>query len=156
MVEEKLKKELEIFFESDPHWIQHSLQVFRYAQDIGKAIGADEEIVTAASILHDVGIKISLEKYGDYEPAHQEKEGPQAAKKMLERAGFPEEKIPHVLEIIGNHHSPNSLNSLEFKAVLDADLIVNIEEGNLRREPDPPFLTEQGKRLYRNLQRTNP
>ena len=39
--------------------------------------------------------------------------------------------------------------------VLDADLIVNIEEGNLPREPDPPFLTEQGRRLYRSLQKTN-
>ncbi len=156
MIEEKLEKELETFFAFDPHWIRHSLKVYQLARQIGRALGADEETVTAAALLHDVGIRISLEKYGDFEPRHQEEEGPPEAQRILERVHFPEEKIPHVLEIVGNHHSPGRLESPEFKAILDADLIVNIQEGNLPREANPPFLTVEGKRLYHDLEKTNP
>lgn len=52
--------------------------------EIGKMEELDEqtqEILETAAIVHDIGIKVCLEKYGKCTGKHQEEEGPALAEK---------------------------------------------------------------------------
>ncbi|WP_407399972.1 hypothetical protein [Treponema sp.] len=46
-------------------------------------------ITELAAYLHDIGVKVSKEKYGNSQPQHQEAEGPVVAKNLLEPLGLP-------------------------------------------------------------------
>ncbi len=92
------------------------------------ASGADEEVITACALLHDVGIKTSEAELGYNDGKTQEKYGPPAAETLLRRIGFPDDKIPKVREIIGNHHSPSRFDYMELKILKEADQIVNKRE----------------------------
>ena len=66
---------------------------------------SDMEILIAAALLHDIGIKVSEEKHGYNTWQTQEEYGPQVAEDLLRSIGFPLSKIEIVKNIIGNHHS---------------------------------------------------
>ena len=63
-------------------------------------------------------------------------------------------------DIIGHHHSPRREETINFKVIYDADLIVNLEEKQ-KESPSPPehlvkiieksFLTKSGQELARNV-----
>ena len=72
----------------------------------------------------------------------------------------PEELIDEVGAIIGHHHHPRQEETVNFKVVYDADLIVNLEEQQKeapveRRDVvsciDRDFLTDGGRELARNV-----
>ena len=51
----------------DPKRIQHFIKVHSFSQLIGEKEGLDAHtlfVLEAASILHDIGIRVSEEKYG--------------------------------------------------------------------------------------------
>lgn len=50
-------------------------------------------ITEIAAYLHDIGVKISKEKYGNSQPQHQEAEGPIIAKDMLSKYDLPAEDV---------------------------------------------------------------
>ena len=62
-----------------PGRIQHFLKVHSFAKTIAVSEHLDEKtlfITEAAAIVHDIGIRLCLEKYGDGNGKLQEKEGP--------------------------------------------------------------------------------
>jgi HD superfamily phosphodiesterase len=120
-----VKKLLE-FFDEDFRRIEHALSVLKHAERIaeGKS-GWDYEVLIAASLLHDVGIKPSEEKHGYNDGPTQEKYGPAEAEKLLRAISFPDDKIKKVCEIIGNHHSKSRFDYPELAILKEADAIVN-------------------------------
>ncbi|WP_028316126.1 HD domain-containing protein [Desulfatibacillum aliphaticivorans] len=127
----KIAKLLTDFFEEDFRRINHALEVLKYAEKaMGKYEDADEEIVIASALLHDVGIKPSEAKLGYNNGKTQEDFGPPAAKELLGRIDFPADKTQKVCEIIGNHHSRSRYDYVELKILKEADLIVNRMEGD--------------------------
>jgi HD superfamily phosphodiesterase len=116
-------------FGSDSRRIEHALEVFIEAECRRRAMPDpeiyDAEIVTAVALLHDVGIKPSEEKYGYNNGRTQEELGPPIAERLLTGIAFPQEKIPVVCEIIGNHHSPSRYDYPELELLKIADRIVN-------------------------------
>lgn len=63
----------------EPQRIQHFLKAFAFAASIGAAEGLDnemQEILESAAIVHDIGIRPSLEKYGSSAGRYQQQEGP--------------------------------------------------------------------------------
>lgn len=124
----QLIREMENYFGKDQRRINHAKKVLRYAEEMLDREGGDPEVVTAAAILHDIGIHAAEKKYGSNAGKYQEIEGPPIAKKILQKIDFPPGKIDEVLQIIACHHSPGVVRTQNFKILYDADCRVNREE----------------------------
>jgi HD superfamily phosphodiesterase len=90
----------------------------------------DDEIVIAAALLHDIGIKQSEAELGYNNGITQEKYGPPIAEDLLTKIEFPAQKTETVCNIIGNHHSKSRYDYPELEVLKKADRIVNINENN--------------------------
>jgi putative nucleotidyltransferase with HDIG domain len=127
----KIAKQLIDYFGTDFRRISHALEVLKYSEKLMEtAEGFDCDVVIAAALLHDVGIKPSEERFGYNNGKTQEELGPPVAEELLQRAGFPQDKIGKVCEIIGNHHSRPRFDYVELKILKEADGIVNKQEGD--------------------------
>jgi len=128
LLKDKLIKELEAYFGNDLKRINHAKKVLDYAEELLRKEGGDWHIVVPAAILHDLGIKIAEQKYGSSAGHLQEKEGPYEASKILLKLGFKREEVEEIYQIIGHHHSPGKVKSLNFDIILDADWLVNLKD----------------------------
>lgn len=114
------------FFGTDARRIEHALLVLHHSLNLCREqTNIDRDIIIAAALLHDVGIKPAEAAHGYNTGKLQEKYGPDEAEKILRSVAFPQEKIAVVREIIGNHHSPSRLDYPELDVLKAADLIVN-------------------------------
>ena len=96
----KLIEKMMEYYAGDPKRVQHFLKVYEFAKLIGESESLDTEtmhILRTAAIVHDIGIKISEEKYGSSNGKYQEKEGPAVAEPMLLALGYDEAVIDRVL-----------------------------------------------------------
>ncbi len=155
---ETVHGEMERFFGGDTRRIEHAREVAGHALRIQAREGGDRDIVTMASLLHDVGIKPAEDRYGSNAGHLQEKLGPPIAGEILEKLGVAEEKIVAVKELIAHHHTPGRITTKEFACLWDADFIVNLGEvaagmgeGKIRLLIDGKLLTEEGKRIARGI-----
>ncbi|MBR6789887.1 MAG: HD domain-containing protein [Oscillospiraceae bacterium] len=136
-----------------PARISHFMKVWGYARTIGQLENLDRRtqlILELAALTHDIGIINSLEKYGDCSGEHQQLEGPPVAEEMLSALGYPKEIVARVCWLIAHHHIYGEMVSPDYQILIEADLLVNFEEGNLSAE-NGLFRTETGKALYRNM-----
>jgi HD superfamily phosphodiesterase len=154
----KLLLFLEGYFGKDVKRIEHAKNVLMYSEKILKEERGNWHIVVPASILHDIGIKTSEEKYGSSSSHYQEIEGPPIAHDVLVKLGFKKKDIDEICDIIGNHHSPGKIKTNNFYILNDSDWLVNINEEadkkdkeKLRRLIDKYFLTKKGKEIAENL-----
>ena len=139
--------------------VNHFLKVFAFAKTIGEGEGFPEktqEILETAAIVHDIGIKPSLKKYGSAAGEYQEKEGPAVAKEMLENLSYSEHLIDRVCYLVGHHHTYSDVDGDDYQALIEADFLVNIFEGQMERPEIETveqniFRTETGKKLLRLL-----
>ena len=147
--------EMKRYFKQDFKRIGHATKVARYAERIANKEG-DLAVVLCAAYLHDIGIKEAERKHHSTAARYQEEEGPPVAREMLERLGADEELVEEVCDIVAHHHHPRDEETANFKAVYDADLIVNMEEKQETSPTDPEklsawidkaFLTPSGREL---------
>jgi hypothetical protein len=152
-------REMVFFFGNEKKYVPHALKVFAWAQALAgleKLGGQETETLLYAAILHDTGIKIAREKYGSCSDRRQEEEGPPAAAEILSRLGIGESVIDRARFLIAHHHSPEASEDLDFRILLEADYLVNLEEGNLPLSMKEEILqkhfrTGSGKTLLRTL-----
>ncbi len=119
--------------EGDRKRVNHFLKVTAYARTIGELEGMEGEqleLLTAAALTHDIGIKVSEEKYGDSSGAHQQVEGPPIAEKMLTALQYPRPFIERVCWLIAHHHTYTDVIGLDYQILIEADFLVNLDEGN--------------------------
>lgn len=156
MLNEKLMMEMAKFDCGDPKRIQHFTKVYEYAHLIGTLENIDREtlkILDIASIMHDIGIRPSEEKYGRCDGRLQEREGPAYAREMMK--SLPEitfDEAERVCFLIGHHHTYAGVDGLDWQILLEADFIVNAYEDGLSKESiktfrDRVFRTETGTKL---------
>ncbi len=146
-----------VYFTGDPSRIQHFLKVYEFSLMIGVEEGLSEkemEILGAAALVHDIGIKPAEEKYGSSEGRLQEQEGPAEAEKMLAAVGYPQEVITRVSYLVGHHHTYTQIDGADYQILVEADFLVNLYEGELSRKTiynayRKIFRTESGRRLCR-------
>ena len=145
-------------FGDDGKRIDHAINVTKYAKLLLREEAGNEEVVIAAAVLHDIGIHEAERKYGSTSGPHQEKEGPPIARSIMEKLGIKEGIIEDVCNIIGNHHSPGKIDTLNFKILYDADWLVNLsdeyefqDKEKLSRIIDKIFLTDSGKKIARKI-----
>lgn len=116
--------------------VNHFLKVYAFAKTIGEgeAFPAKvQEILETAAIVHDIGIKPSLEKYHSAAGEHQEKEGPAPAKAMLTALGYPPAVTDRVCYLVGHHHTYSGIDGSDYQALVEADFLVNIYESEMKR-----------------------
>ena len=142
-----------------PGRIQHFLKVHSFAKTIAVSEHLDEKtlfITETAAIVHDIGIRLCLEKYGDGNGKLQEKEGPALAEQMLSELGFEKDVIERVSFLVGHHHTYTGIDGLDYQILVEADFLVNLFEGNtdtahIRATYDNIFRTETGKKICREM-----
>jgi len=152
--------EMKRYFGTDLKRIRHAAEVAQYAEQIVKEEGGDPAVVLFSAFLHDIGIKNAELKYQSNEARYQELEEPPVAREILTRMDVKDELIQEVCDIIGHHHHPRKVETLNFKILFDADLVVNLKENQKEKSIDREKLTtlierslftETGKRLAQNL-----
>ena len=144
-----------LYNQNDVKRINHSLKVLGYAQAIQLSEELDEKskkIILYTAVLHDIGIKESERKYNSSAWNYQEIEGPPVAEKMLSELKVPDDIIKRICFIIGNHHSYDKINGIDFQILVEADFLVNIYENKLSSKSiesikEDYFKTESGKKL---------
>jgi HD superfamily phosphodiesterase len=158
MMYEPVRREMERFFGEDTRRVAHALEVAEHALSIQAVEGGDRNIVTMASLLHDVGIKPAEERHGSSVGHLQEKLGPPVAEEILGKLGVEATKIATVKELIAHHHTPGKITTREFACLWDADFIVNLREvapkmeaEKLRSLIEGKFMTKEGGRIAREL-----
>jgi len=123
------------YYAKDPRRVNHFLKVFSFAKSIGELEKLNEEtqdVLEVAAIMHDIGIKISEEKYNSSAGNYQEIEGPPIAREILSKFKFDEKFIDRVCFLIGNHHTYNKIDGIDYQILIEADFLVNIYEDEIK------------------------
>ena len=125
------------YYQGQPKRIQHFLKVHAYAKLIGEQEGLDKEILDileVAALTHDIGIKISVEKYNSSAGKYQEVEGPAVAQQMLEDLQYDKAKTDRVCYLIGHHHTHDQIDGIDYQILVEADFLENLAEEQSSRE----------------------
>lgn len=104
---------------------EHLLAVERIAEELGRQLGADMEVLRAAVWLHDV-VKSHAVKQPDVSDAELAAE---EARRVLEQTDFPASKTPAVCEAIRLHeglHKEENLGEGEAGILWDADKLAKL------------------------------
>lgn len=142
-----------------PQRIQHFLKVLSFAELIGQLEGLDERtlhILRTAAVVHDAGIRPSLEKYASASGQHQQTEGPPAARPMLEALGYDGGVIERVCYLIAHHHTYRDIDGPDYQILVEADFLVNLFENEMTPETAKEvrrniFRTQGGKQIFDRL-----
>ena len=160
LLKDRVAVEMKRYFGQDFKRIGHASRVARYAEQLVKEEKGDMAVVLIAAYLHDIGIKEAERKYQSTGASYQEQEGPPVARGILTKLGALPELIDEVCDIIGHHHHPRKEETINFKILYDADLIVNLDEKHKESPFDPEklsaiiiksFLTENGRKLAEKI-----
>ena len=154
-----LEGQMIAFNRGDPMRIHHLIKVHCLAQLIGHMEGLDAHtqlLTECAALVHDIGIRPALEKYGACNGPLQEKEGPAYARTMLEGLGLPGEDIDRICYLVGHHHTYTGIDGLDYQILVEADFLVNFYEDGLgadgvRTALAEIFRTKSGQKLCRTM-----
>ena len=160
LLKDRVAIEMKRYLKSDFKRIGHASRVARYADRIGRNEGGDMAVILCAAYLHDIGIHEAEKKHNSSAAKYQEELGPPIARSILEKLGPDERLIDEVCDIVGHHHHPRDEETINFKALYDADLIANIEDTHKKKPVEADwlekiikksFLTESGAREAREV-----
>lgn len=140
------------YFDGDVKRINHAIKVHGFAKSLAELEGISDEkllVLEVAAVLHDIGIKESERKYSSSAGNYQELEGPLVAWDILQEFNLNKEFLDRVSYLIGNHHTYNKIDDIDFQVLVEADFIVNIFEDCLDKEKariikDKYFKTSNG------------
>lgn len=144
---------------TDTRRINHALKVLGVARCIAQLEELSEkqvQILEAAAVLHDIGIRYCEDNFGKCTGSMQEQYGPKIAEEILIRLGMDEPFTERVLYLIAHHHTYSSISGKDYQILIEADFLVNYDEGDLSKKAfgaafDKYFKTDTGKRLAKKM-----
>lgn len=147
------------YYGTDIKRINHFLKVFSFAKTIGEAENLDEKslnMLEITAIVHDIGIKVSEQKYNSSAGKYQELEGPQQAQILLKNLGADQQLIDDVCYIVAHHHTYSNIDTVEYQILVEADFLVNLFEDGVSEKAvsvanDKIFRTKTGKKLLKKM-----
>ncbi len=125
------------FDAGEPELIHHFLKVYEFSKLICQMENIPpglSETIGAAAVVHDIGIKVSMEKYGRSDGKLQEREGPPYAEEMLKKLGFGEGLIQRVSFLVAHHHTYTNIDGIDYQILVEADFLVNFYENQNDQE----------------------
>ena len=140
---QEIWQRLEEVFREDPSMLEHTRQVFNFAWDIAQRFELDaatQKIVHLAALLHDVGIVEAEKRFGSREGKFQHLTGPPIAREILEEIGEQPRVMERVLYLVGNHHNFDRVDGIDFQILIEADMLVNLEEEKLEKDELRSFI----------------
>ncbi len=140
---QEIWQELKEVFREDPSMLEHTRQVFNFARDIAQRLELDaatQKIVHLAALLHDVGIVEAEKRFGSREGKFQHLAGPPIAREILEKIGEQPWIRERVLYLVGNHHNFDRVDGIDFQVLIEADMLVNLEEEKLEENELRSFI----------------
>jgi HD superfamily phosphodiesterase len=154
----RVEQAMKDYFGADQRRINHALRVTGFAGEILATEPGDREVVIAAALLHDIGIREAERKYGSSAGDLQESEGPPVAREILSLLGYGEAFISEVCSIIASHHSLGEVETDNFRIIWDSDWLVNIpdevgldDEKRVREILGKVFQTKTGRIIAERL-----
>lgn len=144
LLKDRVAIEMKRYLRHDFKRVGHAIRVARYAEQIGREEGANLAVILCAAYLQDL-------KSGS-----QDTEAPSAAREILTRLGAKEALVDEVCDMIARTHKPGETDSVNLKALYDADLLAGLEEkqkehpvdaDELARIIETSFLTQSGRTL---------
>ena len=141
-----LQKNMMEYYKGDAKRIQHFTKVHSFAKIIGLGENLDEHtqfILESAALTHDIGIKISEEKYGNCNGRHQEIEGPAEAEKMLNVLDYDGEDIKRICYLISHHHTYKDIDAIDLQILIEDNATI----GAINTAFSKIFKTNTGKYL---------
>jgi HD superfamily phosphodiesterase len=124
------------YYGTDIRRINHAIKVYGFASCIARREKlSDNEIliVDIAAVLHDIGIIEAEKKYNSASGKYQEIEGPAIARNILSDEEIAVETLDRICYIIGNHHSYQKIDGVDFRIIVEADFLVNIYEDEMTK-----------------------
>lgn len=122
------------YYKGDSRRINHFLKVYSYATIIAEKENVSNDIFTIISIaayVHDIGIKIAEEKYSSTSGKLQEKLGKEPSRNLILECGFTKAIADRVSYIVAHHHTYENINGLDYQILVEADILVNIDEDEI-------------------------
>jgi len=148
LLKDRVAIEMKQYFKRDFKRIGHATKVARYAEQIVREEKGDPAVVLSAAYLHDIGIHEAEQKHQSTEPKYQEEYGPPIAREILAKLGAKPEMVEEVCDIVGHHHHPRPEETVNFKVLYDADMIVNLEENQQEAKLSPEKLATMIERNF--------
>lgn len=139
----------------------HQPRLEALTEAVGTEMEYDREVVVAAAWLHDLGVFVGNRPEDTEELARWDHVGYAClrGREVLREAGFPEEKIAAVLEVIRQHQPKDEPQTIEATILRDADILEQLGAmGILRtvskvgRDTRFPRFTDAAAALRRNLE----
>lgn len=143
LFKERVAIEMKKHFKKDFKRIGHAGRVARYAERLAKKEGGNLAVILPAAYLHDIGIREAEAQYPGEADKYHGQTGKPIAEEILSRLGAGEELIGEIVDIVTRHHQPGDMESIHFKIVYDADVIVNIEDKTKDGSLNPEWLEEK-------------
>lgn len=147
----------------DVRRINHAIKVYSFAVNIAEEESCDIDTfntIAYAAILHDIGIHEAENKHGSSAGKFQEIEGPSVAKELLKNFEITEKMKNRIFYLIGNHHTYDKIDGIDFQILVEADFLVNIYEDEINKESiksikNKIFRTKKGIELLDTLYLNN-
>lgn len=152
-----------LYSDGNLHDINHFMKVYAYAKTIGECERLDsntQAVLEAAAILHDIACPLCREKYGNTNGRHQETEGAILAEAFLRTFDCSEEFRQRVVFLVGHHHTLKNIEGMDYQILIEADYLVNADEGKLSEAAIQNtlahiFKTETGISLLKSMYKLN-
>ena len=114
------------------------------------------EILEAAALVHDIGIKPAMEQFGKCDGRLQEKLGPARAEDILKEVGFSQEVVHRVSFLVGHHHTYTNIDGMDYQILVEADFLVNFYEDEMKTETirttvEKVFRSKTGREIAENM-----
>ena len=124
------------FYKGNIHDIDHFLKVWAFAKTIGEQEGLDGQTqltLELAAVVHDIACPLCRQKYGNANGKYQELESPPLVEDFF--AGMPVERdmAERISWLVAHHHTYTRVDGLDYQILLEADFLVNADEGGLAR-----------------------
>ncbi len=147
------------FYKGNLHDVAHFMKVWGFARTIGQLEGlAPQTQLTLeyTAVVHDIACPLCREKYGSASGKHQELESPPLVEAFF--ADLPAEGVDvnRISWLVAHHHTYTGVNGLDHRILLEADFLVNADEGHCSREAIEDarknfFRTAAGTRLLDSM-----
>lgn len=147
------------YFGTDVRRVNHALKVYGFASCMASREGLSSkevQVVDMAAVLHDIGIHEAERKHHSSGGKYQELEGPAIARELLSDLELDPATVDRICFIIGNHHSYQKIDGIDFQLLVEADFLVNIYEDEMPKHSiesvrDKYFASKTGLLLLNSL-----
>ena len=120
------------YSKGNKHDIAHFMKVWGYAHTIGMMEQLDEhtqQILEAAAVVHDIACPYCREKFGNASGKLQEENSEPLLREFFKDTGIDSGDLERIIWLVSHHHTYTGVDGQDYRILLEADYLVNADEG---------------------------